>query len=370
MPFLKFGFLFVVLARIAMSMRRLDHGSFETFVHKGHTFAVRVWKSKQGIHGVTFRMDIPDKLRFVLRREGWFDRVAKVLGLVTEWQTGDRRFDERIFILSEDVAFTRALQRDKELRALCGDMLTSHQGARIECRKGRLYLGFRAKNIDTEFARFLADRFDSELDSLRRLRDALQNIRASLWTQERDPSLTRKAWLVGISLVLGALGVAAFLFDIGPDRYQVVREAIPRLATGITIVVTLTLIGATFVWLRSTPHTHGVLLDILLAAAPGCWAVANVSATFYNQRFDQSEVRAVPVQALSTHKRKAKGQPKYTVRITGWPDSRGQREMRISQADYGWIKPGSCITALWHRGRLGDGWISGYQKGCPEMTVE
>ena len=368
MQVLKAGLLFLVMMRVVFSMRRVSSGKFEDFSWQGQPFAVHFQRDKFKITGLTLRIPIADKLRFMLRREKAFDRIARALGIASEWQTGDAGFDDRVFILSEDVAFNQALTRDRELRDLSRTLLASGtKRPNIECRGGMLYLGFATDEIDGDGTVEVVARFSTELGQLVKLRDGLQRIRAQSWHEDRDPSLTRKATLVGICLALGIAGVVALIFDLGVDWRQVVRENIPFVATWITIGIVGALLLTTFAWLRSTPHTHTVLLDILLAAAPGCWAAANGSVTVYNEKLDPGVTQLVPVQVVSTEERRGRrGGASYYLTVERWPDPRGETRMRISEQDFRWIQPGSSITASWHPGRLGDGWVSGYRRGCPQ----
>ena len=142
------------------------------------------------------------------------------------------------------------------------------------------------------------------------------------------------------------------------------------IAAGITVGVVGLLLLATFTWLRSTPHTHAVLLDVLLAAAPGCWAIANGGATLYNEKLDQGAPQSLPVQVLYTEKTRGRRSTHYYLHVERWPDPRGDRSVRIDKAEYDWMERSSCITVKWHAGRVGDGWVSGYQRGCPNNEAE
>jgi hypothetical protein len=238
MQILKAGLLFLVMMRVVFSMRRVSSGKFEDFSWQGQPFAVHFQRDKFKITGLTLRIPIADKLRFMLRREKAFDRIARALGIASEWQTGDAGFDDRVFILSEDVAFNQALTRDRELRDLSRTLLASGtKRPNIECRGGMLYLGFATDEIDGDGTVEVVARFSTKLGQLVKLRDGLQRIRAQSWHEDRDPSLTRKATLVGICLALGIAGIVALLFDLGVDWHQVVRENIPLVATWITIGV-------------------------------------------------------------------------------------------------------------------------------------
>src|SRR4026209_2940157 len=98
MQFLKAGLLFLVVMRITMSARRLSSGDFAGFSWQAQPMAARFWRAKRKIKGLTLRIPIPDKLRFVLRGETGLDRFARGLGIASEWQTGDTAFDQKVFI--------------------------------------------------------------------------------------------------------------------------------------------------------------------------------------------------------------------------------------------------------------------------------
>jgi hypothetical protein len=363
---LKLGLLALIAMRIIANSIRLSAGKFDHYSLAGESVGVRLVKTRSCTHGVVFRIAMADRLRFALRRETRFDRLGKWLGIDREWQTGDAGFDRKVFILCEDVAFNRALLRDAELREVCAHLLAVANGGGIECREGMLYLQINANGLDEDSPTGHVARFSGELEALKKLRACLERINASAWSSERDPSLTRKAWLVGVCVALGLTGIVVFIFGLGPDQFQVVREAIPRLAVWITLLVVAGLLLAAFGWLKSTPHTFAVVLDILLAAAPGCWMTTTAALTFCNQKLDRHTAVRVPVQVLNTYKTRTKGGHDYYLVVRSWPDPHGQKSMAITAHDFQWIKPGDCITARWHAGRLGDGWVSGYEPGCVE----
>jgi hypothetical protein len=361
---LKAGLLVLIALRIIANSGRPGAGKFESYSIAGESLGVRLMKTKSHVRGLVFRIAIPDRWRFILRAESRSDRIGKRLGLTSEWQTGDAGFDRKVFILSEDLAINRALSRDRELREVCGHLLAVSNGGGIECRAGMLYLEINASDLDDDTPTAHNARISADHGALKKMLGCLQRIQASASSNERDPSLTRKAWLVGTCLTLGLAGIVAFIFGLGSDQYQVVREAIPRLAAWSTILVVAALLLTTFGWLRSTPHTYAVVLDILLAAAPGCWMTMNAVLAHYNQKLDRHTCVKVPVNVFDTYKTRTKGGHHHYVVVRSWPDPLGQKSMEITARDFEWIKPGDCITALWHAGRLGDGWVSRYEPGC------
>src|SRR5262245_31953213 len=101
--------LMLMFFRLARNFRRVGFGTYHPFDWNGERCEVEVQRAKGQVTGISLCLSLHDSWRFVLRRETWFDRFAKNFGIASEWQTGDRSFDERVFILSEDVTLNRAL---------------------------------------------------------------------------------------------------------------------------------------------------------------------------------------------------------------------------------------------------------------------
>src|SRR5262245_11211029 len=162
MQFLKFGLLALIFFRLTFTLRRVGSGSFEELTWKEQKVGVQLKRAKGKVVHLTLRLPIQDKLKFALRGETRFDRFAKGLGISQEWQTGDSGFDEKVFILSEDVVFNHALMRDRELRDACSRLLGSLPGANIECRAGMLYVAFASSDVEDAGAAVV--RFARELE--------------------------------------------------------------------------------------------------------------------------------------------------------------------------------------------------------------
>ncbi len=56
-------------------------------------------------------------MSFSLRKETWVDRLAKTLSLAEEFTTGDRLFDDRVYIAADDRTVRAALGDDRHARA-------------------------------------------------------------------------------------------------------------------------------------------------------------------------------------------------------------------------------------------------------------
>lgn len=330
---------------------------------EAETVHASVTRDKHGsVSGVRVTVDTPNRFRFALRPETSLDRLGKRLGVVREWQTGDDAFDSGTFIASEDWALLEAMSADRDLRSAISELLRLHAGASLECANGRLSFACQPAGVDRNASdELLREQFARQIHpALSKLRERLARIVVGDWDADRDPALRRRAILGGITLVLGVTGLIGALVGSSLDRFQVVRAAISYFGWYATAAIGGAMLLAVILWFRRTPHTHSVLLDVLLVALPGAWLTADASLTWYNQKYDAAAVVRWPVIVESVHTSRHKGTTSYHLRLDLWPDSRGDRNVKLREEEYRVLGPGKCVIAKWHPGRLGDGWISGF----------
>src|SRR5215831_719538 len=176
MNFLQVGLFMMLVIGLAFGPGRARSGGRSTPIRqKGVQFQVGIARAKnKEVQRAWLVLDMPDTLRFRLRGERWFDRIAKNFGVVREWQTGDAAFDERVFIVSEDQSFIGALSAKRALRDLCVQVLVSREQGEIECKRGKLYFDCKASGSRDTVDETIAQALVLELgDSLIKLRDGL-----------------------------------------------------------------------------------------------------------------------------------------------------------------------------------------------------
>lgn len=108
---------------------------------------------------------VPKHLRFDVRREGLFDRIAKRFGIVQEWQLGDDAIDDHLYLDDDDVLGDVLATRPEARIALRGLLtrLRANQAKLqwLECANGELVLqvatgfGGRPVAVRDEAVRFL-----------------------------------------------------------------------------------------------------------------------------------------------------------------------------------------------------------------------
>jgi hypothetical protein len=381
MMFLRMGFIALAIYRLAAiggrshysapDLQRLRDGK-QVFVD------VQRHRKTKRVIGVRIAVKVPAGIEFLLRPEGTFDGIAKTIGLASEWQTGDRDFDGRVFIVSEERALHEALSFDARLRKSVDDLVAQREDWVLRCTKGWLevsYPGKLAYSTETTDGK-IADDFANETGPLLlELAQRIEPVVAQIGKSREDPRDKGMAVVAGLSMTLGVLGALAFVYTfITGHNYQIVFTQTNRLSLWFTSAVGAVLLGAVFLWLRGTSRSHAALLDVLLAGIPGAWVASFGFASWYNQHLDHGMARAVPVHVESAYHRKSRRSTSYYVVVREWPDPRGERKVQVARQHYQYARAGSCVIAQWHDGALHDGWISGLEPpgehGCETGALE
>jgi hypothetical protein len=355
----------VLLLRLVWMLGRWLLRRGKTLSFAGEPVRVNVSRNKHGgVSGVRVTLEIADRLRFSLLPEDLLDRWAKSFGIVREWQTGDTPFDDRVFIVSEDAVLLETLSVDRELRELVARLLAEQRGVALFCDRGNLWVDCApSESLKDASDELLREQFARSLcPTLVRLRERLLRIATSDWQPERDLARRRQGWLSGAAGLCAVAGISAFFLNAGTDSYQVVREMISRYTLFATLSTGAALLVALALWLRATPLTHRVLFDVLLAAIPGAWFAASGALGWYNRHYDVSSPERRSVRVEQTYETIHRSRTSYHLVVAAWPDVRGQREVLVNPDEYRLMTPGGCVDVVWHRGRLGDGWISEYNR--------
>lgn len=109
-----------------------------------------------------FGVEAPRSFNFSLKFERWIDRWFKRIGITAEFQTGDRRFDNTVYSVSDDPRIEVLLRRSDDVRkdvlrllALTPDWSVYE----LRCTAGRLWVDFKQRTdrfIDTDLVKFIA----------------------------------------------------------------------------------------------------------------------------------------------------------------------------------------------------------------------
>jgi hypothetical protein len=330
------GALLVLAAcRTLLMFHREQDPDWRATARDGEEFRYTVDRGKHNVvNSVTVAIELPGKLRFALRPEGEFDPLAKKLGISREFQTADERFDRRIYIDCENAALNDALVKNQELRNAVYGLLPTGTGRRLRAAKGWLWLSSPVSGIDKDKSDELI-----AIETLRACRPALDKVRGEVRSiaanvGEVDPTRRKRDALMSTIVTILASGGMGFVFYLWDDRFQLVREGIHYTAALVTLGIVGVLLATTLIWLRGTPRSHKLVMDVLLAALPAAWVAALGGAMHFNQSAESPEARRLTIPLARAYAQKGQKQSDYYVVVEGWPDTRADPTFQVRRFEY------------------------------------
>lgn len=327
-------------------------------------FSYRVKRDRGGgVVSVSLAIEMPDTLRFVLRRECWYDALGKASGLAREWQTEDRDFDLKVFISCEDREFLQALSGSGELRRQVSELLDV-DGRRITAYGGQLWIrldGAGGWDRSSDNDAIALSTAAEQLPKLLALRERLVAVHADLWSAERDPGLGRQQLMRWICVLAGVAGIAGAIQLGGTTLpYVLVHEQIIRHAIAAAFVGVLALSALLIMLIGRTSRTHILFLHILLIAAPG---IGLAAAAFYNYldiQLDRTEPTPFSARVANKYTTTHKGTRSYHLVVDHWQDARFSPTLDVEHGFYADVNVGNCVRFELYPGAFGDPWLESY----------
>ena len=322
---------------------------------------VRVWyglSKDNGIGEIQIEFRVPEGVKFSLRIETWFDRLAKRLGLIRERQFEQNNFDELMFLQLPGSLVAMAHSQPKSLHWISG-LHTRLQSMGVRLRQlhadaGRLKLElsiYPPKRDVRQVEEMCVQWLKSPLQALRSLPTAKHE--SSYW-----PVLQRH--LSTLFLLVSASFLVWFhfgnehLLSLGPiSCYALIPAAV--------------LVLLWHRWLERqfdlSAVRHRVIVLLLLAGAPLLWAQSAFCLRQLNIAFDFRAPNVVPLEFAQLHRssrRKAQDlfEIYYRTREDQVSDSLLISPSRYQKLARDWPEGESrSAVLLEHPGALGIAWV-------------
>jgi hypothetical protein len=378
----------VILCRLALLWpRHASEFAGVTAVFDGSPYYYRVRRNRivPQAEFVALAIDCDPRWEFELRPETRWDRIAALLGWGADWRTGDPDFDRRVFIVRDEQEFNDALSLRAALRRSVASLFDASASTRLYAGRGKLWLvvPYRgALNIDPRVvADTVAPRALPELSALRAaLEAALRDVRDG--PSAANPRRVRssyRSWLARVILPMGLTGLVVSVLA-GTERLDAPRALATDwtaiVATGTALVVCAGLLFAAYTHHLGKSHAPRLWLDVLLIALPGAWLAANALGGHANRSWDKSlgQEIVVPItRAFIASSRAGRFRvaryKTYHVDSSAWPDRHIEGPLQVTRELYEGLASARCLRLRWHRGALGDPWVSSWQAVECRMAV-
>lgn len=302
---------------------------------------------------------------FSLKFEGKIDRFFKSLGLSSECQSGDTRFDETIYIVSDDTWLCSQLQTNDELRNLFYDIFWHYHEQNIQLMSLR---GFDGRIIIT------ANRDSKELDEslisdyARSVSVYLQKIalhlpsKGSIHDQMyREP--TGYAAHVFSIIIFALLANGAIILFADMTTVQIMPQlvhsfSVVPLSIKITIVILMLFLMAVFFFLRKSSRLSPVATQIITLGTLGILLSSVAEIKEIDVQMDTSpssiyESRITGKEAVHHRKRGTT----YHLYFRPWEAGERVFDLIVPYSLYAKSNEGDLARIYQHEGYLGYPWI-------------
>ena len=332
--------------------------------HNGTAFSVRYYPgSKNSPSSLTIRLSIACPADLTIRREAWYDRIARRIGLVSELQTGDSAFDRSYFLDTDrsDIILPY-LADERKRRAIDALFNFGHPARKIVFEKTGLRLVL-APFPEDAIAAF----------PLKQCLDEIQNLSGEMSAAGYAASFDRKLFPGGrgpvhkgglkfiyifqIFLIPG--GIFTFAYGMGvhePLGHSLILNAL-LLSAGVLLLYLLIV----FSWIRGRSSSHRHYLIILILSLAGFPLALVGGALTTNGALDQGAEMSHRVRISKLYYSQNKNSRTYYVAFPSWQQTDQIENISIPYNLYRVVRPAGEIIIKTKPGYWREEWIVGIE---------
>ena len=280
--------------------------------------------------------------------------------MAKEYQTGNRTFDDAVYIVADDAATQREITTSPALMEaflalldINTDLVKVHA---LKHRPGRLWLEARFAEIAACSEQDLQELARLCVPKLAAIAAALPARQTALPGKSRLLSGGARAMLPAAAMALACTAglhmIFYFVFS-GQVPYTLDRAALiaDALALGGTILLALLLAGFTLT--GKSARAHLVMLELLLVGGPGALGTAWAQLRCLNMEFDRTEAVNYKVQVRDNREI---DDDRYIV-IDDWLKPGETVAMPVKEKLYAQARPGALLDIRQRAGYLGYRWV-------------
>ncbi len=253
----------LILAIIGFAIRQLSRGAkkADDGMFEGIPYFEKVRQTKKGIKSFTIGMERKSPTWLRCHAESKADRFFKWLGIANEVQTGDEKFDDRVYVTCDHPYIQALLSEDAELR----------ESIRWVFDEGYKRVVFNGTTVSIERdADYRPHQRDFQL--LKRIHTASKRLENEMPSRFGDPFLWKAFLVEGIIWSIAGYAIGAVVQMIVTDQdVHLSRMAVVRMGIYVAAAVFIVLIGLIALGMRGSSRGHRVIVEsavLLLFALP------------------------------------------------------------------------------------------------------
>lgn len=333
---------------------------------KFHEFEDTVYKLKvlgsAKNTGAKFGIKANEGYDYTFKRESSIDRFFKWAGFASKYKVGDSKFDDLVFIVSDNVSLLKRLSDYPKLTSLILEIFACPDGDKLFVEKirhggGCLWVEFGTHSkFEQHDVQDLAPTLIPLLEQLAEEIHKLPLCSKSFW---KNPQKYISGLLLGISSALLITGALKFLAMPSSQESLIIEPFWLYLHTfifgsvGVLILAVLTML-----LLRKKSGVHLVLLEVIIIGGIGSFLISFTQLEHINRVYDKSKVEIFDVKVLDKKKFTTHKSRKYYIYTEGWGDYEERQKLRVGFDLYTASSVGGDVSVYQKSGKLGYRWLS------------
>ncbi len=336
-------------------------------LHGGIPFTCRYFMgSRNTPPSLTIQIRIPCPARLTIRKEAWYDRFAKRIGLVAEIRTGDPSFDKTYFFDTDRGDLFLSYLAEPSRKQKIDHLFTLALPVReivFDQKKGlRIVLSpFRGN----DFASVPADQY---LDGLVSLSVGLAEAGlplshgTSLFPDAPRPPVSSASLVLIFSLVGILILGGAVSLGVGFSEYEPLGNRLILNALAVSAPVALVFLYLIFRWIRGRSSSHRIFLFALILSLAGFPLALTGGAVVTNGYLDQGTEAARVVPVTDRYITKSKDSRTYYLAFPSWQHPGETDRLSVTADLFRTVRPGDRIVVRTKPGFWQEEWIAGIER--------
>lgn len=364
-----FGFITLLSFSIYYSFKRRSagwKGSLFPFSNLNFPYQYQFKKNEYKLFGFIVGIDAAQRYDYAFKKESYIDRLFKFVGVSVEHQTGDKSFDDLVYVISDNSHFHRQLSSNKKIINTVTDIFKIVE--RYKCKlktlrhsNGRIWVHCKVPKSSEESDFY--DMFDELVLLLQVIAEEVKKEPLSSLSSWKDPFVLKATLILAVSTgmaITGGVQVFRLTLTTLPFTIDEAKLFYDSLLYGASITVILVFI-ALFSLGRSA-RVHLVLIELLLVSSFGAVSIAFCNARESNMELDTSP--AVTIEANLVDKEYSRGRRRriahYYLHIEGWNEK--TTRVSIPSALYNSLNIGDKLDITEREGHFKYKWIESITK--------
>lgn len=358
-----FGFITLISFSIYFGYQRYQAGWDGTEGSVGGiNYKYKIATHKGRVVKLLVGCDAIENISFSIKKEKWWDRLFKTVGISVEHQVDAKEFDREFYLLLDNESLCNLFSESFELQDLVEETNESCKAHKIKfkklhCRHGRIWLDLvPEKKSERPDISVIAKVLVPGLD---RISEILKDKQDLVLDKKNDPFILKAIVILAISTGLAvnaciqlfriAFIEVPFIVDNGPLFYA-------SLPYGLAIIGTLIIV--TLILLGRTARTHLVLIELILIGSFGAISTSYLSLRDINIDLDVSPPEYYPVTVYNKRISRSKNSTSYYLKIDDWNNKSGRKEIKVSSDIYDRFSKNQIARIVQMHGYLGHLWVA------------